>query len=262
MEPKAITGNPAGGEQITSTAEQLPLVLLTKPPVHIVQREIIGNEIWAGILARFEATLCEKDRTLWHNPPERVEKSPQHLRLMHAFDDFVLHQFAEWGWRLLMSVQVVHRISEWEKHHPELLERLGKEMALKARVLRGEKAAPFAEGIEQFADGAIAELTRLLHRQKEEFRSLRRRVRCEAIADWMQSEINARPAIFPLLKANLAQLHGFVHTLQKHDPTAARALQRGDMRARGFFILWYARCSNRSPRDVQNELSRRRRARR
>jgi hypothetical protein len=245
-----------------SSAELPPLASMAKPPFDAREREAIGEQMWEAMLLRFEAGLSEKDRQLWHNPRERVEEAPEHLRLMHTFDAFLLGQFAEWGWRLLMSVHVIHRISEWEKHDPALLERLGRELALKSRVLRGEKAAPFAEDIDVFADGAIEELGRLLRLQRENFCKIRRGVSCVTIAEWMQSEIRTRPTEFPLLKANLPQLHGFVHNLPKADGAASRSLKRGDMRARGFFLLWYAQCSNRSVKDVQNELSRRRAQRR
>lgn len=245
-----------------ASGERQPLVLMTRPPDDPMLREEIGGQVWAAILMRFEKGLSEQDRTLWHNPPERVKESPGHLRVMHAFDDFLLGQFAEWGWRLLMSVGVLQRISEWEKHNTALLDRLGKQLALRSNVLHGENCAPFPEDIDVFADGAIEELGRLLRLQVENFRDSRRGVSCKTMAAWMQAEIEAKPKEFPLLQANLAQLHGFVHNLPRRDAMAARTLRRGDMRPRGFFLLWFARCSNRSMKDVQNEISGRRAQRR
>ena len=119
------------------------LATMTKPPLDATTRDMIGRRVWEALIMRFEDGLSASDRALWQTPPERPEKSPPHLRVMHAFDAFLLGQFAEWGWRLLMSVEVLHRISEWEKHSPALLARLGKELALNAEVLRGEKPAPF-----------------------------------------------------------------------------------------------------------------------
>jgi len=261
MDPKQVLESAKEVVRLSSK-EESPLALMTRPPSDPMEREMIGGQMWTGILLRFEGGLSEQDKVLWHNPPERVSESPEHLRVMHVFDEFLLGQFAEWGWRLLMSVGVIHRISEWEKHNPALLERLGKELALKSRVLRGEKSAPLPEDIDVFADYAIPELARLLRLQREAFGSTPRGVSCEDIAEWMQSQVRKRPTEFPLLRANLAQLHGFVHNLPNVDRIAARALRRGDLRPRGFFILWYARCSNRSVRDTQNELSRRRSQRR
>lgn len=245
-----------------ASAETPSLAAMTRPPADAAERERIGREIWTAFRFMFESGLSQRDTLLWHNPPSDVSQSPEHVRLLHAFDDFVLSQFAVWGWRLLMSAEVLQRVSEWEKHDPALLERLGKEMAVRSRVLRGEKSAPLGDGVEAFADGAIEELTRLLRRQREQFRADRRGVACEEIADWMRAEIAARPSEFPLLRANLEQLHGFVHTLPRSNPAAAKAFRRGDLRPRGFFTLWFALAHNRSVKDVQNILSARRSARR
>jgi hypothetical protein len=245
-----------------SAADLPSLTSMTRPPSNPSEREMIGQQIWSGLLMRFESALTDRDRGLWRNPPERVEESPEHLRLMHAFDDFLLRRFADWGWRLLMSADVVHRISEWEKHAPALLERLGKEMALRSRVLRGEKPARLEEDIDEFADAATEELSRLLRLQKERFGGARRGPTCEEISAWMQLEIKAQPALFPVLLGNLAELCYFVQSLSKHEPTAAQAMRRGDLRPKSFFLLWFARSHNRSLKDVQNELSSRRAERR
>jgi hypothetical protein len=240
----------------------LSLVSLTRPPLNPLERDEIGEQIWIGIHLRFQLNLSDRDRALWVRPPPRPEESPEHLRLLRAFDEFLLCQFAEWGWRLLMSVGVLHRISEWEKHAPDLLRRFGKELELRSMVMRGEKCAPFAEDIDKFADPAIEELARLLRRQRAEFGGKREAVSCENIAVWMRSEIAAHVTEFPRLRANLEQLCGFVHNLPKRNRTAARTLERGDMRAKNFFYSWYASCSNRSAKDVRNQISRRRSAHR
>lgn len=244
-----------------TSAEAPSLAAMTKPPTDAAERDNIGRQMWGALSFIFESSLSEQDKALWKSPPSDPSQSPEHLRLLHTFDNFILSQFSVWGWRLLMSVEVLQRVSEWEKHDPTLLARLGKEMELRSRVLRGEKSAPLGDGVEAFADGAIEELTRLLRRQREQLHA-RRGASCEAIADWMRSEIGTRPDEFPLLRGNLEQLHGFVHTLPRSNATAARAFRRGDLGARGFFILWFALTHNRSVKDVQNMISARRAARR
>jgi hypothetical protein len=233
-----------------------PLALMTRPPADPLVREGIGNQVWAGIVLRFESTLSERDKHLWHAPPADPGKSAEHMRVLHMFDDFLLSQFAEWGWRMFMSPGVIQRLTEWEKHSPAMLERLGRELALRSRVLRGEKAAPLAEDIENFADSAIEELQRLLRRQRDKFGAKTRAPSCREVSAWMKSEIESRPMEFPFLLGNLAQLCGWVETLPAKNPDAGRTLRRGDLRARGFFYAWYAACSNRSPRDVRNLISR------
>jgi hypothetical protein len=242
--------------------EPLSLVSLTRPPIDALEREEIGKQIWIGILLRYGQCLSDGDRALWNNPPEHPEESPNHVRLLRAFDEFLLAQFAEWGWRLLMSVDVLHRVSEWEKHAPDLLSRLGKQLELRSMVLRGAKCAPFGEDIDKFADPAIEELAILLHRQREEFGRRREAVSCENIATWVRAEIAAHGREFPWLRTNLEQLCGFIQNMPKRMQTAARTLERGRIRANSFFYLWYASCSNRSVKDVRNQISRSRSARR
>jgi hypothetical protein len=235
---------------------------MTRPPSDPLERDKIGKQVWTAICIRFVMSLSDRDRSLWGNPPIRPEESPEHLRLLHAFDDFLLCQFAEWGWRLLMSAEVLHRISEWEKHEPVLLERLGKELGLRSKVLRGEKCAPLGEDIDKFADPTIKELKILLRQRRLDFVSKRKAVSCEKLAAWIRSEIVAHPTKFPWLRANLEQLCGFIYNLPKNNQRAAQKFERGDMRENSFFYLWYASCSNRSVKDVRNQISRSRAAHR
>jgi hypothetical protein len=160
-----------------------------------------------------------------------------------------------------MSAEVLHRISEWETHDPVLLERLGKELGLRSKVLRGEKCAPLGRNIHKFADPTIKEL-KILLRQQLDFGSKRKAVSCEKIALRIRSEVAAHPAKFSWLSGNLEQLCGFIHNLPKNHQRAAQQFERGDLRANSFFYLWYASCSNRSVKDVRNQISRSRAAHR
>jgi hypothetical protein len=162
---RRVTPTGAAGNRGALVNEQPPLVSMTRPPSDPLERDKIGEQVWIAICLRFVTSLSDRDRTLWAEPPARPEESPEHLRLLRSFDDFLLRQFAEWGWRLLMSANVLHRISEWEKHDPALLGRLGKELELRSKVLRGEKCAPFGEDIDKFADPTIEEVANLLRRQ-------------------------------------------------------------------------------------------------
>jgi len=258
---KNITSTGTAFNQGARLDNQFPLVSMTRPPSDPLERDKIGKQVWTGIGLLFVMSLSDRDRSLWANPPTRPEESPEHLRLLHAFDDFLLCQFAEWGWRLLMSAEVLHRISEWEKHDPVLLERLGKELGLRSRVLRGEKCAPLGKNIHKFADPTIKELKILLQQQLD-FGTKRKAVSCEKIALRIRSEVAAHPAKFPWLSGNLEQLCGFIQNLPKNHQRAAQKFERGDLRANSFFYLWYASCSNRSVKDVRNQISRSRAAHR
>jgi hypothetical protein len=238
--------------------EDTQLALLAAPPDDAVLRDRMGQELWEGLILVFERRLSERDLALWKNPPSNISTFPEHLRILGLFDDYILDQFAEWGWRLLMSSGALQRLAEWEKHSPHLLRRLGEELELKSKIFRGEKQARLPEGIEEFADGAIEELGRLLRLQRDEF-GQRATARCERIAEWMKSEVEARQSEFRYLFFHRAQLHAFVRNLPRRNPTMARRVERGDLRAQGFFYQWYATFTNRSPKDVENLISRRRR---
>ena len=213
--------------------------------------------MWEGLILQFERRLSERDLALWKNPPSNISTFPEHRRIVDLFDDYILGQFAEWGWRLLMSRGALQRLAEWEKHSPHLLRRLGAELELKSKTFRGEKQARLPEDIEKFADGAIEELSRLLRLQRDEF-GQRATARCERIAEWMKAEVEARPEEFPFLYHQRAQLHAFVAGLPRSNSTMARRVERGDFRPQGFFYQWYAVFTNRSPKDVENLISERR----
>jgi hypothetical protein len=261
------THNPSATESLARGPEP-PLVLMTRPPDDPILRERIGAEMWTGVCLRFESALSEQDKRLWADPPPDPAKSPEYMRVMHMFDNFLLSQFSEWGWRLLMSRGALHRLSEWEIYSPAMLDRLESELALRSRVLRGEKSAPFAEDIVKFMDGdngdngAIAELQRLLRRQRDEFGARSRAPSCGEIAEWIKEEVKSHLEHYPLLSGNLAQLVSWVENLPAKNRDAAQTLRRGDMRAPGLFYSWYAACSNRSEKHVRDTMSALRRARR
>jgi hypothetical protein len=242
-------------ENLAVKTKQVPqLATMAGPPDDPVECMLIGDQLWLGLVMRFQEGIPEGDRVLWRNPPLDVSKFPEHLRVLEAFDEFLLGQFAEWGWRMFLSRDIVRRVAEWEIHSPDLCRRLGEMLETKSKVFRGEKSAPFPEGIEKFADGATEELGRLLRIQRDEF-AQRSVVRCDRIAEWMKLTVESRSTEFPLLHAQLDQLHGYVATLPKRNPAAARSLERGDIRPEGFFYQWYAACTNRSAKDVQNRIS-------
>jgi hypothetical protein len=241
--------------------ERVPLPLMATPPVNPIERAVIGDELWGAFLTQFEASLSERDRVLLHNAAERIAESPEHLRVMHTFDDFLLSMFAKFGWRLLMSYGAIQRISEWEKHSPVLLERLGKELAQFSRVSSGEGSTPLPGDMDVFADAAIPELERLFRLKWEKLG--RTGVSCEKISEWMHKEIAGRPEEFPALRPELLMLEGFVRNLPTRKRDFAQAFERGDIRAPGFFYTWVALVyGGRSRKDVQNQIGKQRNQRR
>jgi hypothetical protein len=238
-----------------------PLALMTEPPSDPMEREEIGNQLWGATLKLFRDTLSENDKRLWNSPPANISQSPEHMRILHTFDDFLLGQFAKWGWRLLMSPGALQRLAEWEKHKPALLARFGRELELKSKVFRGEKSSVFEEDIDIFADLAIDDLKRLLQRQRDEFG--RRPVSPDShrLAAWMKLEIESEPAKYPTLSQYILHVCGWVESLPHRNQDMAKTLLRGDMRAPGFFYQFYADCMNRSAKDVKNETCRRRKLR-
>lgn len=237
----------------------IDLGTMVAPPEDPVECNRIGDELWIGLTLRYRETASARDVELLAKPPENPAKDRDYLMALKRFDAYILEQFAEWGWRMLMSREVVRILARWEGLDPDALETCGKKLALKSKIFRGEKAAPFSEGIEQFADGAITELQSLLRIQRDEFARRGTVARCDRIAEWMKLEIESRPADFPRLHAHLGQLAAYVQTyLPTRNPKAARMLESGIVRADSFFYMWYAVCTNRNVRDVRNQISRRR----
>jgi hypothetical protein len=242
---------------VESLAKQAspPLALMSTPPANPMSRQVISEQVWTGFLMRFEGTLSERDKFLLHNPPADPGKSPEHLRVMHMFDDFLLSQIGEQGPMLVLCFGTQQRIFEWRKHSPELLLRLGTELEHEARVFRSEGKARLPKDIHRFADDAIPQLDQLLRKQRDHFGS-RTLPTCGAVARWMKTEIETRPGEFPALYGNLAQLCGWVETLEDHNPRAARLIRRATERASSVFLLWYSDLTNRSLKDVKNQISR------
>jgi hypothetical protein len=256
---QALTRQPSVVQEFAKEASP-PLVLMTGPPMDPMTREGIGNQIWTGILLRFEGTLSERGKNLWRNPPADPRQSPEHLRVMHMFDDFLLCQIGEQGPVLFMCVGTLQRLFVWMKHSPELLKRLGDELEHHSLVLLGKEKARLPEDLDKFVDRTIPELERLLRMQRDHF-GPSAGASCRDVADWMKGQLQSRPKEFPSLCGNLAQLCGWIETLAARNPVAGRRVRRGTMGAGPFFYLWYADCSKRSLKAVKNEISARRRTR-
>lgn len=232
-----------------------PLVLMVRPPTDPMEREVIGNQIWAGILMRFEDGLSEQDKALWHNPPTGPAISPAHLRVMHMFDGFLLNEIYQHGPKMFFCVGLLQRLFQWAQHNPELLGRLGEELEHHSLTFLGQERARLPHDLDKFADKAIPELDRLLRKQRDHF-GCRTTPTCEEIATWTKAEIRAFPGQYDCLSANLAQLVGWMETVGDYNPSAARRLRRGTLRASTFFYLWYSDVSKRSLKDVKNQISR------
>lgn len=230
------------------------------PPEDSAECERIGNELWIGLALRYAQIASEQDVELLKNCPPNDTKEEKYRLALRRFDEYLLEQFREWGWRMWLSKEVVRAVARWEARHPDLLEGLGPALVLKSRVFRGEKAAPLLTGIETFADEVIVELKTLLRIMHDDFRKRRGpRLRCDRIAEWMKLEIEGRPQDFPKLFPHAGQLHGYVaNYLPERNKKAARMLESGEIRPDSFFYQWFAVATNRSVKDVRNLISRRR----
>jgi hypothetical protein len=242
--------------EAAALAPRPSLATMIEPPINVADREEIGNQLWIALIMRYEQIASFSDVQLLSSPP--ATRGRDYAVALRRFDEYILEQFGEWGWRMLMSREVMKTIARWEAEDPDRLERLGDKLALKSRIYRGEKTAPLTEGIEGFADNVIAELKILLNMQRDEF--VRRAVpaKCDRIAEWMKQRVEEHPSDFPLLRANLAQLHGYVSTLPIRNKAGAAAFERSEIRADSFFYQWFAACTNRNVKDVRNQISRRR----
>jgi hypothetical protein len=252
----------AVSEQAASLQKHIPLQQMTMPPDGAEERQNIGDQLWMGNVIRFQETLSEVEQVLWRNPPANISPNSQYARLIDKFDEYLVRECeTKWGWRLLMSRDMLRRHAQWEMQKPELFEKMGHAMMTHARIVRGEEAAPLAEGVDLYADDAIEEMGRLLQLCRNEFLS-RPVVRCERIAAFMKLTVDSRRSEFPHLYGDLGQLEGFVSNLPTINKEASQLLEKFDVRAEGFFTLFFATAHNRTVKDVQNRLSEMRRQRR
>ena len=231
----------------------IPLAIMKMPPVDSADRENLGQQVWTGLCLRFESELSEQDVKLWRNPPQPDEKiSGDHLRLMNAFDAFLLERVRDLGWRLMMSAGFIQRLAVWEMHSPHLLKRLGNELELKSKIYRGEAKAPINLS-KQFIDGISEDLDRLLTRMRTRF-GARRLPSCADLALAMKAEIETQAPQFPWLYAERGQLHQYVEELNLRNPDDAYRLRSGDMRGREFFKKWYATSTHRKAGALRQAL--------
>lgn len=242
------------------------LTTMRTVPQDATDRQAIGDDLWSGIFLRFEHGLSSSDKELWRSTPATWRDSPKHRPLVNAFDDFLLGQVQQWGWRTLMCRGMLVRLADWEEHSPERLLRLGEALQLRSQVFRGEERAPIdGKDLYQFKEKVFPELRILFRKAATFFGPRRERPSSLEIANWMKREVEDARRSFSFLWANLAQLHGFLAGLDQEDPDIAGRLRTGTMRPKEFIYRWLAATHRREVEVVRQMISRRethRRARR
>ena len=173
-----------------------PLAAMNDVP----SRSCNASEDWERDVRRFDGSFCEgfvfpRPGPL-EIPPENPQESPEHRRILNDFDDYLLGLFHTYGWRLLMSEEVLQRLAEWERRSPHLLKRLGEELALRSRVVRGDAPHPFDRDLYDFKEKASEELKVLLNKARTVFGSRHRRPNCSQISEWMKTEVQSQPSSF------------------------------------------------------------------
>jgi hypothetical protein len=214
---------------------------MTEPPEDPAECARIGDELWIALRLMYQGQTSKADLDLLNTAPANGMATRQYLYALGQFHEFILEQFAQWGWRMLLSRDVLRILAQWESLNPQALERLGKAFARKSRTFRGETSANFPKGIEVFADEAIVELKRLLRVIRNESHRRGPPMRCDRIAEMMKAEIESKLEDFPRLAASLGQLHGYVALyLPSRNKKAATLLESGEMRADIFFYQFLA----------------------
>ncbi len=233
--------------------------MMQAPPENPEEYRRAGEDLWKVLWGHYQRIATARDAELLAKPPERHDRHREYQQALKRFDEYIVDQAGFWGWRMDMCSEVVRAKARWEATNPDLPARYGQQQTLKSKFFCGQKSAPIAQGMEEFADGAIVELQSLLRRQREEFTHRGPNPRCEKIAAWMKVEIEARPADHPLLHATLGQLIGYVQNLPRLNRKVATLLESGRLRPDSFFYQWFATAHAKSVKTVRNELSLRRR---
>ena len=238
------------------------LIMMRTVPDNAADRQAIGNDLWSGILLRFEQSLSASDKKLWQSMGPTWRDSPECRRLINTFDNFVLGQFQHWGWRLLMSRGILMRLADWEEHSPERFRRLGEALQFNSQVWRSEARAPIDGGqLYEFKEKVFPELKILLRKVASVFGSRATSPSSLEIANWMEQEIEDSPKDFRFLWANLSQLHGFVAGIDRDDTTFAARLKAGAITPKEFIYRWLATTHRRDVEVVRQIISNRKRPR-
>ncbi len=240
------------------TTRPLQLAMMAAPPLDPAECEQLGEQLWIGLTQRYQQNATATDIELLRKLPDETHNAYE--QALRRFDEFILKQFAEWGWRMLLSKEIVRMLARWEAQCPERLEQLGAALALKSKVYRAEKSAPFPDDIDKFADATIVELKSLFRKQRYEFQRARAvKPRCDRIAEWIKGEVEALPSEYPMVSAHLGQLCAYIgHYLPTRNKKAAQLLETGRTRADSFFYQWYSVSTTRNVNDVRTQISRRR----
>jgi hypothetical protein len=240
-------------EMVKAKTDRLPpIAILAEPPSDASLRAEIGEQVWSGVVLRFERTLSPEDRAKWK------AQQPEDAYLIDRFDAFLRDMILEYGAKLFWSYGGLARLAIWETNSATLKE-VWKKFEDRARIFEGRKCAPLPPDIAYFADVCIGELTRLLVLVKTDLFARPIPVTCERIAGKMLVEINARPTEFPVLWPSASLLAGFIENLPKlhfsRGDKAAAKLKTGRMQSRELFYLFYALNLNRSVKAIRNAVS-------
>ena len=255
---------PAHLQKRKQQTTETDLQVVQKMPLDEHERLDLRESRRVNLNQMFEDTLSQRDSDLWRRwqnqkPNVRLDDTASELRIFRKLDDFILRTARTLGWQLFLSDAIVSRIEQWwhkELNGPQLLERLGKELALGARVSRGQASLPMDDQAwHATKNTAKRELRPLLNKLRNTFGPSKSLPSTAQVLSFIRGEVEREPQAFPFLSQSLQSLLRFLQYLQDSNAAMRDRLVSGGVRPAEFFDAWGAWATNRTEESFRQRIS-------
>ena len=230
-------GNDQSGHEVAQAkADTLDFNAFRRLPRDWEQREQFRVAITYRLDALFREELSAGERAAFDAGNTRDKALDG---VLFKFDEFIIRQAVSYGWRLFLSNYVMARIAQWwevAENGPELLKRLGDQLAQGAKVMRGKDTFPITDPRWYAAkETAKKELRLLLKQYKNTFNQRRRPPNYHEMCDWYREKIIEAANAFPFLRANLEVLLRYFEFVRRDDETRLGRIALGEVGAAELF---------------------------
>jgi len=209
------------------------------------------------IYSRVAEKLSPSDRPLFVQYGLEVPEDDARCRIRKQFDEVILQQARAVGPQIFLSHVVIRRLHEWfkiEQNGPELLERLGKQLAWGARVKRGDSTFPLDDPQLYLVNKDLMREVRLLLRGvREELDRTNSIPQKDELLDGLQKRIVNPARSFPRLFENWGSVRQFLQSVNGR-PLLLR-IATGKATPSEFVAGWWASISGHPPDYARKAIS-------
>ncbi len=220
------------------------------PPASATERAFYGDELFRTIRYHFSHALSPADLELWNSLPPKIPKQDrERLRILRAFDLYLVEQFLKYGWKIFLSDCALQRYAHWQQHDLQLVRLAHKNQERHARILQREVGGFYPVSAEDLrrAEELLPELRVLLRKVRDDWHG---RTNSDLVR-FLQQEIEGNPVSYPKTLNDLSAVRGFI-AYNRDEEFAYKVVRGGRIRAERFLSMMMEKGTGYSRGQLRN----------